>query len=403
MTTIYCGQYMCPFITLKGTRCQNRTNYKTLLNNKIIYCCGTHCKKNKRELLSLYTYNKFDKKSFKNIGTEIPSENNTKYWIYHKKDNKYEENGKIMFFYKKGDALDSNWHIMVDKYNQNLLEGIKSMKVSTNLINPRAIDDETGVIICYCNQNNAEKACINILKYITYFYTCIYFKTNKQTQLGTCSTGQKYNHTCRILNPQNIDKFNVIDIRKPKKINYNTHINFLQYQLKKDVECIPELIKQCKRYFSHPNTDSFLYALNVKIKDGDLPLNTLIKYKKYRENNTNKLFQTRYLTKLGKYLGIKCIIHTGNQVLRRGDLKSNFLFELGFFKNHIFLYEKCGFTTYALEHMLDDEFTEKEDWNLLVMSKGKEIKRKDRIRNSFWFIKRIIELGIVDPYRLLNR
>jgi hypothetical protein len=52
--------------------------------------------------------------------------------------------------------IDNMWMDLCEYYIDGLLNGIKSMKVSTNVINPRAKPSNTGVIILYCN-NSSDK------------------------------------------------------------------------------------------------------------------------------------------------------------------------------------------------------------------------------------------------------
>ena len=68
---------------------------------------------------------------------------NKPYWIYHKNEKnvrKYSNNyptGKWMLFYPKS-SIDDAWKQAKNKYENNKLIGITSMKRSTNRKNPRA-------------------------------------------------------------------------------------------------------------------------------------------------------------------------------------------------------------------------------------------------------------------------
>jgi hypothetical protein len=122
-------------------------------------------------------------------------------WLYEDKDDIESVNtGKWMLFYKK-EKLYEKWRKAIKLYRHNQLEGVISMKCSTNYKDPRASDHSVGVIIFYCN--NSEKK-DEIIKYGTNIKTLfkyereIAYKTDLQTLKGTRATGCKNNWTYRI-------------------------------------------------------------------------------------------------------------------------------------------------------------------------------------------------------------
>jgi len=200
----YSCVYRCPTMNKsgknKGTQCKNRANYLYKENGLNKYACGTHCKVKNRILLPEEPQEFIDSKLFLQMSTEKPSENNTKYWIFRISE-KYSEldcDGKLMFFFKKGAELDNNWYKFINLYDNGELNGINSMKVSTNLYNARSNDCNVGVIICYCGpihkENSIKEYCNNILHNIKYKQSAVYYKTNDQTLVGTRSMGISQNY-----------------------------------------------------------------------------------------------------------------------------------------------------------------------------------------------------------------
>jgi len=120
-------------------------------------------------------------------------------WIYEC-DGRTEEGddvGKWMLFYDNN-VMDARWGKFKTLYRQNQLPGVISMKCSTAMENPRASSNSNGVILFYCNNSEDEDAIMsigtNIVSYANinpWYY--IYYKSNKQTRLGTRATGVKKN------------------------------------------------------------------------------------------------------------------------------------------------------------------------------------------------------------------
>eukprot|EP00826_Nyctotherus_ovalis_P019386 TRINITY_DN15973_c0_g5_i1.p1 TRINITY_DN15973_c0_g5~~TRINITY_DN15973_c0_g5_i1.p1 ORF type:complete len:185 (-),score=55.87 TRINITY_DN15973_c0_g5_i1:137-691(-) len=80
---------------------------------------------------------------------EVPSKCKSKLWIEHsdKLKNDFVEplHGRWLLFYKTT-VLDSKWELAKQLYDQNKLENIISMKVSTAMPNPKSTNPEEGVI-----------------------------------------------------------------------------------------------------------------------------------------------------------------------------------------------------------------------------------------------------------------
>lgn len=131
--------------------------------------------------------------------TELPSNTFDYPWLC---ENNYDtaygnDVGKWMLFYEKP-IMDVNWILAKEKYNENKLVGVISMKCSTNYVNPRASSGSSGVIILYCNsstnEENIKNIGRNILTQLNYIHQkTIYYKTDLQTKNGTCATGNKIN------------------------------------------------------------------------------------------------------------------------------------------------------------------------------------------------------------------
>lgn len=135
----------------------------------------------------------------------LPSKNTAKYWIYHGKGQDHTLNGKWMLFYTN-DEIDEKWKIITKLYDEGLLPGITSMKVSTFKPNPRASNQNSKVIILYCGPCDDEELVKNIGQKIIDntgyknigFGGYMYYKTDSQTILGTKATGQTKNWLYRL-------------------------------------------------------------------------------------------------------------------------------------------------------------------------------------------------------------
>lgn len=135
-----------------------------------------------------------------------PTETTEDYWVYHGKSSlvssELKDIGKWMLFYPKSN-LDSKWAEFCSLYDENKLPGILSMKCSTSLKSSRSNNDSEGVIILYCNNSSNETEILNIGKRLVpyiqdYPSKTIYYKTDKQTRIGTKATGTITNHTYSI-------------------------------------------------------------------------------------------------------------------------------------------------------------------------------------------------------------
>ena len=122
-----------------------------------------------------------------------------------------EKGGKWMMFFKKKD-LDEKWELAKKCYLEEKLEGITCMKISTMMENERkkkrASDDTKGVIIFYCGPEDDEKKVVsygnNLLKHIPYANDCgvFYYKSDRQSKMGTQGTGKICNSKYRIQIPK---------------------------------------------------------------------------------------------------------------------------------------------------------------------------------------------------------
>jgi len=105
--------------------------------------------------------------------------------------------GKWLLFYHKNDIPD-RWNEIVKLYRDGQLDGVMSMKRSTQVPNPRASTKRDGVIILYCNKSEDEDRIMeigrNIIHKTAYDYQRhITYKADWQTRLGTVSTGNTNN------------------------------------------------------------------------------------------------------------------------------------------------------------------------------------------------------------------
>jgi hypothetical protein len=113
--------------------------------------------------------------------------------------------GKWMLFYLLED-LDEAWERAVKYYNEEEIEDIVSLQVSTNCNNiTKSEYIDTGVILFICNDSYDEdsiikigKNIINKMRYVPIDSKYIYYKTNEQTSIGSRITGEKKNYLYRI-------------------------------------------------------------------------------------------------------------------------------------------------------------------------------------------------------------
>lgn len=115
------------------------------------------------------------------------------------------EYGKWMLFYPKNE-MEIMWEKIQRLYEKDELYGVHSMKCSSGRKkNPRASNDEDGVIILYTTidtEENIKRIGTNILNKTKYSLNeRIFYKTDKQTHSGTKATGNIKNSTFSIYNP----------------------------------------------------------------------------------------------------------------------------------------------------------------------------------------------------------
>lgn len=141
------------------------------------------------------------------INTDLlPLEVSDSPWLYEIKNDgvKNVDTGKWMLYYDKS-LINEAWTIAKKLYRENKLDGVISMKCSTEYENPRASTFEKEIIILYCNNSSNETNIINIGKKIIEIFDYkeqkfLYYKTDLQTREGTISTGSKKNHTYTLFN-----------------------------------------------------------------------------------------------------------------------------------------------------------------------------------------------------------
>ena len=132
-----------------------------------------------------------------------PTEITDSYWVYHGISSiERKDVGKWMLFYPKS-KLDSKWAEFCGLYDETKLPGILSMKCSTSLKSSRSSNDGEGVIILYCNNSSNKTEILNIGKRLVLYIQdypnkTIYYKTDKQTRIGTKAIGTITNHTYSI-------------------------------------------------------------------------------------------------------------------------------------------------------------------------------------------------------------
>jgi hypothetical protein len=113
--------------------------------------------------------------------------------------------GKWMLFYLKED-LDDAWKLAKKLYNEEELDGVIMLKVSTDHDNiNKSSYIETGVILFICNESYDEdhilkigKNIISKMKYVPIDSSFVYYKTNEQTNVGNRVTGEKKNYFYKI-------------------------------------------------------------------------------------------------------------------------------------------------------------------------------------------------------------
>jgi Domain of unknown function (DUF1917). len=110
-----------------------------------------------------------------------------------------EVDGKWMLYYNKT-QINEAWENIKKLFRENKLHGIHSMKVSTAYKNPRASEENYGVIICYCGPESNEKLVKgygkNLIEEMKYKSErgYVYYKSDEQTWNGTKATGQQKNY-----------------------------------------------------------------------------------------------------------------------------------------------------------------------------------------------------------------
>ena len=111
--------------------------------------------------------------------------------------------GKWTMFYRR-DELDEAWIRAVSLYRAGKFPGVREIKVSTGLYNPRGVSPEsTGVILYYCGPFHQKERMMdigwNLLRLMEFYETksprlTFNYKTNVQSVGGTQATGQRVNH-----------------------------------------------------------------------------------------------------------------------------------------------------------------------------------------------------------------
>lgn len=131
---------------------------------------------------------------------KVPSEVLDNLWLWEGAEvfERPKEAGKWLQFHKNGPELDAAWELAKKKYRSGELNGIFGMKVTTAMKNPRERPNPEGVLLFYCSPSDDEEhimECGNrILEHLPYGKPIMCFKSDKQTDGGTRSTGQQVNH-----------------------------------------------------------------------------------------------------------------------------------------------------------------------------------------------------------------
>lgn len=119
-------------------------------------------------------------------------------WLHHRPNYAYyEDTGKWMLFFNNH-LMNEKWKLATKLFDDNELFGVISLKCSTRFKNPRASDNNTGVIIFYCNDSTDEPFIMNIGQIIMSklcYKRDMYYKTDNQTHLGTAATGIRGNYS----------------------------------------------------------------------------------------------------------------------------------------------------------------------------------------------------------------
>ena len=104
--------------------------------------------------------------------------------------------GKWMLFYPKAD-MDRRWLEACECFEAGKFGIVDFMKASTFVENPRSSNPNNGVIILYTRPSSETKVMdtgMAVMEAMAYDRT-MYFKTDRQTRLGTAATGRFKNHT----------------------------------------------------------------------------------------------------------------------------------------------------------------------------------------------------------------
>ena len=120
--------------------------------------------------------------------------------------------GKWMLFYPVSE-IDEKWEMAKDLFDTGELRGVRGMKVSTAIYNPRTTYDDgaTAVLIMYCGPWTDEPLMREIgrnLALKTKYESktgCMFYKTDDQTRGGTRATGQTVNHVYQMRVPRPIE------------------------------------------------------------------------------------------------------------------------------------------------------------------------------------------------------
>jgi hypothetical protein len=140
---------------------------------------------------------------------QLPLEVSDRPWLYETATNKMAAQrvdvGKWMLFYDKTN-INESWLLAKKLFREQKLQGVLSMKCSTNYVNPRASTNNS-IIILFCSDSSNEEKIMSIGKQILEMFSYkekpyIYYKTDMQTFEGTIATGTKTNHTYKLSNPQ---------------------------------------------------------------------------------------------------------------------------------------------------------------------------------------------------------
>jgi hypothetical protein len=143
---------------------------------------------------------------------DIPSKNKRDYWIYHYNNNNdiidYETHGKWLLYYNI-ELIDDKWNFIKNLYDNNELNGIEFLKVSTFKENSNASDPNIKLICLYCSgdKDNIINIGNNIKNKIgIYSRDYIYFKSDKQGINGNYrinGTSKNYEYKLKMNNDIN--------------------------------------------------------------------------------------------------------------------------------------------------------------------------------------------------------